>query len=331
MNKEGDVLQSLESIISLICQVTTSMEQGVLSCNSNDRARIRFLWDTVLKISSHVSAQSKERRDSILFKVLLKIINKRMLDIETVLKKIQDGKLWFTANFDMLEMVMRGHLEELVALFPNGYETPCPIDIIEDEDAATLWVYQFGVDTYYVEFDTIVQKLGDMGFITSTKKMTPYLRYFLDFPGDNIVTIFKWNQLIRLFGPLMQFNANFELVTMGMGFMGMTNRIHAHELLRGMPGEKLFLTRMSRTEPSFFAFSYKNSQGMICHRVNKNTNGDIVPIMEFIQKTFPTYSCVNKKLDIESLTNHRSGFITLIDYISEDRGYIVGDDNDDIE
>jgi len=118
MNYEEGVFKSLDTIITYACKITTMMERGDLSCNLNDRARVRFLWDTVLRVSSHVSEQPEERKDLDIFKTLIKIINNRMIDVENVLRKMHDGEICFTVNFDMLELVLRGQLEELVVLFP---------------------------------------------------------------------------------------------------------------------------------------------------------------------------------------------------------------------
>jgi hypothetical protein len=48
--------------------------------------------------------------------------------------------------------------------------------------------------------------------------------------------------------------------------------------------------RFSRTEPEFLAFSYKNSRGQIGHQINRDDQGDIIPIETFIAKRFPGYA-----------------------------------------
>ena len=38
-----------------------------------------------------------------------------------------------------------------------------------------------------------------------------HLRYFANFPeDDDVVTVFKWNLLLRLFGPMDSFRENFQ-------------------------------------------------------------------------------------------------------------------------
>jgi hypothetical protein len=52
-----------------------------------------------------------------------------------------------------------------------------------------------------------------------------HLHYFLNFPADDMLTVYKWNLLLRLFGPYDQFTYNFRTLVLERGFLGLINRI----------------------------------------------------------------------------------------------------------
>jgi len=303
------------------CILTIRQEAsvGYLPIGKEDRCRLGFLNDTVKLITDLVSSQSQEVRLTIPFAMLLQNVSTRMEDVLVTLKRIKRLETTITGNFDIFELKLRSHWEELTSLFPpNASSISSPWSLISDVEASGIWIKSFG-DDYYITFEQLVKTVNieviAAGDEALTDRMVKCLRYLVNFPEDDMITTYKFNQLVCLFG-LHDFRKNFQNLTEVKGFCGLINRIEAYEILSKSADPLPFLFRISRTEPRFFAFSYRNPKGQICHRVNKDREGHPIQVETFIRKYFPNYKIVDKHLDLDRIFNETSSINPLSKYAS---------------
>jgi hypothetical protein len=214
-------------------------------------------------------------------------------------------------------MKMRGYYQEINSFFPLELQSnslPLASSIIEDERARELWIKHFGENCYMTTFDEFLKMLSDeqickieLDNSSDTKdqclRFKLFLKYFLNFPSDDMVTPFKWNQLIRLFGPFDGFCENFLSNVTSRGFLGLINRIKAYEILSNLRSKRKLIIRLSRTEPQYLAFSYRNSDGHIGHLINKDSDGNAIKFNDFLKLKFPNYTVVDMRINIEKILN----------------------------
>jgi hypothetical protein len=317
-------------IASLILSICTAANQKVFLLNKEDRSRLQFLKDTVTLITDYVSHQDESVRQFEPCETLLSLITTRMNEVHDVLKKILSQSSTMTENFDIFELKLRSHLEELKSMFPVGGSpvVESPSLLIADLDARKTWERSFGPNTHIVSFSSFVFMLQQEGILSSLsdhdrERFILFLRYFVNFPSDDAVTTFKWAQLIRLFGPYDSFAKTFGEVVARRGFLGLINRIKAYEILTMIHQPRSLLIRMSRTEPQFLAFSYKNSSGQIGHQINKDKKTGLpIPVAKFIRTKFSGYTLVNKTVDIDLILGKDPNG-SLCEYACTPTGYIL--------
>jgi hypothetical protein len=274
-------------------------------------------------IVSFASSQREEVKSLPAFQTLFQTLTSRMVDVSQMLEKIERMESTITENFDIFELKLRSYLEELRALFPLNSSPYSPLSVITDEGARLVWARNFG-ESPFVSFEKFVHMLEGERVIprgASEDRMGMFLRYFVNFPIDDAVTTFKWNQLVRLFGPLDHFANNFQQLVTGRGFLGLINRIQAYEILTVTHQPRTLLIRASRTEPQFLAFSYKDSEGKIAHRLNKDRHGRLVPVEEFMRTRFAGYELVGQGLNLEKIFGVEKYSDPLSRYASESGGY----------
>ena len=325
------------SVLVSILSVCITEEGEFLNIKTEDRHRLQFLHDTVALISELVSSQPSMIKCFAPFEFLVKIIRSRMNDVLEVMGKIERSESPITENFDIFELKLRGYLEEIRSFFPlhtdschsNSLLCPSiisPSSVISNEEAKAAWLRSFG-NVYYVNFDQFVKMIECEVAGPETKfsdSMKLHLRYLVNFPMDDVITAFKFNQLICLFGS-NDFMQNFQQITETTGFCGLINRIQACEILNESPHPRPILIRLSRTEPQFLAFSYKNATGKICHSINRDKNGRPIKVDEFIRSRFTGCQFVDKQLDIQKIFNGYSenSEYHLSDYSLSTGGYTI--------
>ncbi len=292
----------LTSVSSSIINICSSANQGRLKLTKENRCLLQFLNDTISLISSLVSSQSKEIQQFATFIIFTQIIIFRARDVLETLQKIERGKATITDNFDIFELKLREHLEEMRSYFPPGATSfVSPLSIISSKEARVEWEEAFG-EVYYVTFDKLIPMIETIipkGTCLSGH-MKLCLRYLLDFPMGGVVTTYKFNQLISLFG-YENFLQNFEHLTKRKGFCGLVNRIQAYKILTMTSHPNPLLIRLSRTEPRFLAFSYIGKDGKVFHRLNKDSKGHPIQVEKFIQRYFSGYQLVDKQLDLQKI------------------------------
>jgi hypothetical protein len=229
-------------------------------------------------------------------------IIRQLAELEIVLERVCRLRTALTVNFDIFEHTLKMKLQEISSLFPLGKEIR-PSEVIQDSTARNVWDSHF-VGRYHVTFSEFVRMLMENKLVNMSDseffRFERYLRYFLDFPQEDMVSPYKWNWLIRTFGPCKDFYANFIRIATGKGFVGLMNRIQAYEILTLSHRSKVYLIRMSRTEPEYLAFSYRNSEGHIGHQINKDPESSLpIPVDLFIQTKFHNYEPVDRFVDIQ--------------------------------
>ena len=315
---------TLNSVSATILQICTSANEGRLMITKEGRCRLKFLNDTVDLISKLVSSQPRTIRFFQPFVFLLQNIGRRMKDILEMLGKIEISTATITDNFDIFELKLRGQLEEMKTLFPpNATSLVSPVSIISNKAARAVWLKSFG-NVHYTTFDNLILMLNIEIIQTGGEKLSTdmkmYLRYLVNFPADDVITTYKFNQLVCLFG-LDDFEKNFRRLAEKKGFCGLINRIQAYEILTMSSHPLPLLVRMSRTDPHFLAFSYKDAKGKISHRVNKDSHGQPIQVEKFIRDKFPHHTLVNMQLNLEKIFGENPSTRSLLEYASELSGY----------
>ena len=324
-----DTAHQTKQLISEYCQSAENPEDP-RSITRENRARLIFLTDTIELILLYLSQQLADVLAIQAYVAILNATKEQMLQTKEMISRIVKKSATMTPNFDIFELTLRRYQCQLTQMFPPPPQrtqiVSNPSLIITDPAAKQIWEQSFGHYCYFVSFETFERDIVQKQIFTENKVSDPvlfvkYLRYFLNFPSDNMVTTYKWNSLTTLFGPFREFARNFSTYALAHGFLGLTNRINAYEILTLKHTRRVLLLRLSRTEPEFLAFSYKNSKGEIGHQVNKDKNGQPISISVFLKQRFPGYDLVDERLDIDAILGKKNSS-TLCDYADGSYGYI---------
>jgi len=244
-----------------------------------------------------------------------------------MLDRILSKQSVITPNFDIFELILRRYLQQLKWMFPIGKVEFPPSKLIADQKAREVWEHYVGEDKYFINFDEFYDLVvsEEIKKIVSgpwdKKRFKQFYSYFVNFPDDSLMSTYKWNLLMKLFGPFDSFGLNFSKVAFGQGFVGLVNRIQAQEILTLQYEKKSVLIRFSRTEPEFLAFSFKDTEkGIIGHQLNKNSNNQLIPVEQFLQTHFKGFTLVNQQINLNAILGRPmvnyaetlSGYITLV-------------------
>lgn len=276
--------------------------------NQEDKTRLRFLNETVVRLVTYLNDLDESIKSLEAYKKYMKMVFMRLHDTYNMVNKISAGQLRVADNFDVFELKMRGYLQEIEALFPKGSVVntiPSPNSLINEELPREMWIKHFGSSRYFISFEELLVMLESEEVCHYDKdeyeRFKMFLKYFMNFPSDDLISPFKWNQIIHLFGPFDNFCINFMETVTKRGFLGLINRVKAYEILKTLREPRSLIIRLSRTEPQYFAFTYRNTSGHIGHLINKAPDGSIIRINDFIESKFSGYRLVNMSLDIEKI------------------------------
>lgn len=313
----------IQQFITAICLAANANE---IVLNKESVSRLRYLNDTVALIVNYYSTQTSDALNHPAHNQLTTLILKRLNDLKGMLRQIRKYETPLTENFDIFELKLRGALEEIRTLFPKNKKIPKPYEVIDEIAARKHWVDGLGENTYFVGFQQLLTMLESMKLfkpnVSGYSETVSLLQYFVGYPADELITTYKWNQLIHLFGSSCMLYDNICKFACGAGFLGLINRIQAFEILSKTISTRIFLIRNSRTEPQFLAFSYKNSKGIIRHQVNKDSvTGRPIPVSEFVAKKFPSYTLVPRKVDLEKILMTSNMPEPLTEYAKRGCGY----------
>jgi CBL proto-oncogene N-terminus, EF hand-like domain len=333
----SSALETGQRIVAFILELCSSADKRGASqqfLTRENRARLTFLKDTLDLILAYVSKQRTSVTSTSAYQQILRALSEQLEQTLTMVTRVVRKKSTITPNFDIFELTLRRYLEQLRKMFPlSAPAAPpprvlsAPSALIRDAKAREVWEDAFGSHCHHVTFNRFLDEIVEQRLLqskgwTESESFVQFLRYFIHFPADNVVTTYKWDTLMRLFGPYDSFVVNFGSVALGRGFLGLTNRIKAYEILTMKHARRCLLIRFSRTEPAFLAFSYKNSRGEIGHQINRDSKGRPIPVEKFMRQRFPNYTLVSERLDVATILG-ASYSTTLCDYANTAAGYIV--------
>jgi len=268
---------------------------------------------------------------------ILAILNRELIGVSTILDSVQRGKIALGPNFDLIELVLRRYYAHFVLMFsPTGEASSFydyPSDMIQDKDARNIWESHYGKNTYIVDFERFYSEvlLPEMELYAegvNDEQFRYYMRYFLNFPVDDTVTVSKWNLITRLFGPYKEFYSNFTKYVLGNGFLGLINRIRAEEILREDSNRNRVLIRFSRTAPLVLAFSVRGPGRKVTHYTNAPTqrkalglpeSKENIPISTFLEYQFGGARLVPMRVDGRKVVEKKN----LSNYVQEMSGYEI--------
>jgi len=199
-----------------------------------------------------------------------------------LLQPLQDS-----SDIDLIELALRRQIEQLMSMYSstslNGSK------LIQDLKARSVWEQFIGKNKNCYHLSSFMELTSKI-FPNSNKmdQLQNQLSLLLNFPHDDLMTVYKWNLLVEQFGPYDQLQEHLESFCVSGGFLGMINRVRAEEILmEHSPAEKLVLIRFSRTQPSHLAFSWKDG-----NRLFHSLNTKRYPLRSFLEKSFKGFTFV---------------------------------------
>jgi hypothetical protein len=248
-------------------QIGVMTDHIIINCTNlkciypDDNERIDFLSNTAQVIHDYSRTKLFYKREEnpetynlLLKKFLLEIhnINKIIITVEKI-----------NSAFDIFDFTIRKYFDQITYLYPDN-----PDKILEFPDhvkipAQKIWNEYFGENITYVSFDVFV----DMFFkyfpnYLNNELFLVNLKFFVNFPDDNIMTIYKWFVFNQQFGPFEDLDINFFKNACTPGFLGLINIVEARDVLKNYPSA--YIIRFSRKEPRLLTISL-NMNGLIRH------------------------------------------------------------------
>lgn len=224
---------------------------------------------------------------------LIETYLRQLSEIEIVLDNFIAGTYKMTVNFDILEISIRRINTETGRLFPMDERKYDIIfsNHIKDVFARDVWNEVFGEKCAGVSFFRFNEKIMGTWDLDDDKiqMMQKCVSHLFNIPHNNIMTVYKFNSLVQLYGPYNKIAENIHkfVLTPECGFGGLLNTIGATEILKyaqPFSSKLLILIRFSRCDPELFSFSYINSEGLVEHVRNITADGDILSITTMLEK-----------------------------------------------
>lgn len=91
-----------------------------------------------------------------------------------------------TDSFEVFDLAIRRYLEQFKRMFPINTIVP-PLSVIVDPEARAMWEKCFGA-AHYVKFATFELAIIVKEFENKDPRLLQFLRLFLNFPQDDIIT-----------------------------------------------------------------------------------------------------------------------------------------------
>lgn len=272
--------------------------------------RFKLLHESLNDVNEYIESLIKTRvwvnyTNTKLLIILLESLYKQLVEIYESLLQINHSRLTVTVNFDVFELAIKRELSELFKLFPSDGTLFTPIFSlhIDDPDAISLWQQHVGQTCPVMSFSKFINTIVVTWENGSDPLMHKYLAHLFNFPRDNLMTVYRFRVLNKLFGPYQQISQNFRKIVMSerCGFVGLMNKVGAEETLTQLlPKLKnnTVLIRFSRCLPEFFAFtSIDISTGALDHRRNINVHNKSIPIKDYISLMFPRHDIALLDMD----------------------------------
>jgi hypothetical protein len=243
---------------------------------------------------------------------LLTNVNKQCDQIITLLNNNQ-----VTTNFELVDITLQRYLQQLNLMFPNIKPITDPCSLIIDVNARDIWKKEIGENVLRTSFDIFHDKIILKYFsdVYTDSLFLGYLRFFINFPKDNIINIVKWNQLTLVFG-FETFYEEFKLLTNNNGFIGLVSAVTATNIIYNHPPLS-YLIRWSRLQPDVFSITYKKQNNeCLNYRMEKKPDGTVEKLSTVLKTKFSEYKPIEKKLSTEAIEK-----TNLVEYAKKSKTY----------
>ncbi|KAH3767116.1 hypothetical protein Pelo_992 [Pelomyxa schiedti] len=335
-----------ESAVASCRMVTSSVESRIAPLKTHytqtaTKERLDFLLATVRLMKDYFTSQMQKHSwtgfpDCKFSCHLIHCVYQQLCQTSDMVQLLESGKFKITINFDIFELTLRRYYEELKVMIPlpvtdrvtstsYGIDSSSPaqddprLAVLNDKISRDLWRENIGRECY-AHFDTFYNKLIVATFptVSDNPRFRDHLRHYLNFPTDNLLTVYRFHVLVALFGPVRDIAKNFETYVLGQGFLGLINMIKAEEILRKeRPTVDTVLVRFSRQKPTQLAFtSFNVKDRTIEHRRNVDKAGRPIPIATFLKEQYPRHNLIQLGVDDEVTRTHNT-FV----YAAEDSPY----------
>ena len=178
-------------------------------------------------------------------------------------------------------------LDESVMCCDQEVDDPRLSVITNPEDLA-FWRQHVG-NACHCSFDHFCQILSSN--FKTPRYFQSYFSYLFDFTEDKLMTTYRYQSFVNMFGPIQFAIECFRTYVLGNGFVGLVNMVKSEEIMRELrPKVNTVLIRFSRQKTLLLAFTAYDSQTRtIEHRRNVDPNGKVIPIATFLKEQYPGY------------------------------------------
>mmetsp|Transcript_29654 Transcript_29654/g.33047 ORF Transcript_29654/g.33047 Transcript_29654/m.33047 type:complete len:522 (+) Transcript_29654:269-1834(+) len=255
---------------------------------ANQKARIGYLKATLEATEMLLLSVAKSTPESLwnkypvkttqCFQRLVQVLSGNIEDTTTTLEQIARDEMDISPNFDIYELTLRRYYDQLKRMFieADDHTLHEPSTLIADEQARLLWTELFGQGRYFVKFDQfcsqVIQPLvssHSREIDASYEDLIASLKFFVNFPRDDLVTPYKFHLLCCHWGPYSKIACNLEKYALCNGFVGLVNAIHSKHILSEIStqnnGKTYVLMRFSRLHPDKLTISYMSPNREVRH------------------------------------------------------------------
>jgi hypothetical protein len=145
------------------------------------------------------------------------------------------------------------------------------VQLVQDSQGQTMWRERFGIDRFVIPWSSFLNVYeATVGVLDETMKQS--LKSVLDNADTGFVTVYKWAEFLKGFGPLSQSLEKVRSVMIQEWFHGFLTNAEAQKLLE--PCEHgTFLVRFSKSDPGSFAINYKSGENVGSLKVETHPGG----------------------------------------------------------
>jgi len=195
------------------------------------------------------------------FERFLDLLRTSLLELlmvfQTTTADINDRR---NGKYDIFVFTLVRYCEQFAQLL-KGVDDP--LSVIEDPDARLIWEKTFGASTISCNFELFYSKILQPRISCqcspkNAQNMSSCLKFFLNFPKDDIITPYKWNILNCQWGPFPVLFQQIQEYAIKPGFVGLVTPSTAETLLSAIPGTH-YLLRFSKAVPKTLTLSVRGS------------------------------------------------------------------------
>lgn len=148
-------------------------------------------------------------------------------ETEQVLELVGQNAFKVNETFDVFELSLRRYYQNIEALHVIKGCKSSPLNLLVlDPGARFAWKSHFGELVLHVSWTDFWHAF----FPQSSQRIVKAVKFLVNFPADNLVTLYKFDLLCRHFGPFSELERNIDVYALGPGFVGLVNRIYAKKV-----------------------------------------------------------------------------------------------------